>query len=574
MRTDWEGKLSSKKDFQELLLEIINPLLPYYSEGKAELILGVTATNYDQKAIRLEAFSRPLWGLVPFWAGGGSAPAFEEVYRKGLAEGTNPESKEYWGGFHAFDQRFVEMAAISYGLILAPEKVWEPLTEQEKDHLADWLYGINQYELPVCNWILFAVLVNIALKKRGRKYDVEKLEAYLKGTDTFYLGDGWYQDGDSGQKDYYVSFAIHFYSLFYAKVMEKEDPERSRLYKERAAQFGRQFIYWFDENGAALPFGRSLTYRFSQVSFFCACLMAGVEPFSAGVMKGLIVRHLCDWMKKPVFDRNGILTIGYGYPDLVMGERYNGPGSPYWALKTFAVLMLPDEHPFWSAEAEPIPQLTEQVALPYADMLIRRYENHTTAYVPGKYSPAGHGQTPAKYGKFAYDTRFAFNVAKSSYELHEAAPDSMLAFMVNGYVYVRRICEEFQVSETDVTSKWVPYEGIAVETVITPTGYGHCRKHIIESNKECEAYDCGFAVEIDVAGERLVQEDNTAWVENEYCECQVTAVQGEGKGEIIIADPNTNLLHPMTRIPAIRYQIHKGRNEIVTEVKAGYHRKL
>ena len=57
---------NSKKDFQDLLLEIINPLLPYYSEGKAELILGVTATNYDQKAIRLEAFSRPLWGLVPF----------------------------------------------------------------------------------------------------------------------------------------------------------------------------------------------------------------------------------------------------------------------------------------------------------------------------------------------------------------------------------------------------------------------------------------------------------------------------------------------------------------------------
>lgn len=573
MRTDWEGKLNSKKDFQDLLLEIINPLLPYYSEGKAELILGVTATNYDQKAIRLEAFSRPLWGLVPFWAGGGSAPAFEEVYRKGLAEGTDPESKEYWGGFHAFDQRFVEMAAISYGLILAPEKVWEPLTEKEKDHLAEWLYGINQYELPVCNWILFAVLVNVALKKRGRRYDAQKLETYLKGADTFYLGDGWYQDGDSGQKDYYVSFAIHFYSLFYAKVMEEEDAERSRLYKERAALFARQFIYWFDENGAALPYGRSLTYRFSQVSFFCACLMAGVEPFSAGVMKGLIVRHLCDWMKKPMFDRNGILTIGYGYPDLVMGERYNGPGSPYWALKTFAVLMLPDEHPFWSAETEPMPQLQEQLALPYADMLIRRYENHTTAYVPGKYSPAGHGQTPAKYGKFAYDTRFAFNVAKSACELHEAAPDSMLAFMVNGYVYVRRICEEFKVTETDVTSKWIPYEGISVKTVIVPTRHGHIRKHVIESDRECEACDCGFAVEIDTAGEKLVQEDRAARVENEYCECRVTAVQGEGKGEIIIADPNTNLLHPMTRIPAIRYQIHKGRNEIITEVRAGYHHK-
>ena len=90
MKTDWKGQLSSKKDFQELLLAILRPLLPYYSEKKAELVLGVTATNYDQKAIRLEAFSRPLWGLVPFWAGGGSAPEFEEIYRKGLAAGTDP----------------------------------------------------------------------------------------------------------------------------------------------------------------------------------------------------------------------------------------------------------------------------------------------------------------------------------------------------------------------------------------------------------------------------------------------------------------------------------------------------
>ena len=107
--------------------------------------------------------------------------------------------------------------------------------------------------------------------------------------------------------------------------MEKEDPVRSKLYKERAVLFAKQFIYWFDESGASLPYGRSLTYRFSQVNFFSACLMAEIEPFPLGVMKGLIVRHFCDWMKKPIFDRNDILTIGYGYPNLVMGERYIAP---------------------------------------------------------------------------------------------------------------------------------------------------------------------------------------------------------------------------------------------------------
>ena len=568
MKTDWENKLNGKEDFRKLLMEIVKPLLPYYSKGGAELILGVNATNYDQKAIRLEAFSRPLWGLVPFWAGGGESKEFEIIYQKGLAAGTDPDSEEYWGGFHAFDQRFVEMAAISYGLILAADKLWEPLKEQEKDHLAKWLYGINQYELPICNWILFAVLVNIALKKLGREYDREKLEKYLDGVDSFYLGDGWYQDGDSGQKDYYVSFAIHFYCLFYSLVMKKEDPVRCGKYLERAEQFGRQFIYWFDADGSALPFGRSLTYRFSQVSFFSACLMAGAAPFSTGVMKGLIVRHLCDWMKKPIFDRSDILTVGYGYPNLVMGERYNGPGSPYWALKTFAVLMLPDDHEFWHVEAGPLPELESQKALPYADMLIHRYGGHVAAFVPGKYSPAGHGQTPAKYGKFVYDTRFAFNVAKSSLEVHEAAPDSMLAFYIGGYVYVRRICEEFYISDKEVVSKWVPYEGITVETTITPTEEGHIRRHVIESNRSCTAYDCGFAVEIDVPGEELTAGESSAQVCNKDSRCTVSLIKGTGKGEIIIADPNTNLLHPMTRIPAICYEIDPGKNEIITEVRA------
>jgi hypothetical protein len=278
-------------------------------------------------------------------------------------------------------------------------------------------------------------------------------------------------------------------------------------------------------------------------------------------------------MRRPIFDRNDVLTIGYGYSNIIMGERYNSPGSPYWALKTFAILMLPDHHPFWTAEAEPMPELKEQMLLPQADMLIRRYLNHTTAYVPGKYSPFGHGQTPAKYSKFAYDTRFAFNVAKSTNEVHEAAPDSMLAFYINGYVYVRRICEKYQVSATEVTSEWIPYPGIKVETTIIPTKDGHLRKHIVSSEMDCTAYDCGFAVEIDVAGEKLTEVKNMAQVENEYSGCRVTSLSGVGKGTIIVADPNTNLLHPMTRIPAICYTIEKGQQEIITEVKVDYNRR-
>ena len=563
----YQKDLNTKQDFQRLMHEILDPLKPYYSEGGAQLHLGVTSTNYDEKAILMEAFSRPLWALVPCFAGGGRDDWFADTYRKGLAAGTDPDHREFWGKPGEYDQRFVEMAAMGYALFFARDVFWEPLSEKEKDNLAAYLYTINEHEIPCCNWQMFRVLVNVGLKKVGKRCSQEKLDEALSLTESFYLGDGWYRDGDSFQKDYYISFAIHFYSLVYAKVMEEEDPKRCRIFKERAMEFAKQFIYWFDEDGEGLPFGRSLTYRYAEVSFFSACLLAGIEPFPVPVMKGLIVRHLRYWMSLPIFDRDGVLTIGYAYPNLVMAEKYNGPGSAYWSMKTFAFLLLPDEHPFWSVEAAPFPALPDTCSMPKADMLVKRYPHHVTAYTPGVYSPNGHGQIVSKYGKFAYDTKFGFSVAKSAYELYENCPDSMLAFFVNGYVYVRRICEKSEIREKEVWSRWSPCPGITVETTVTPTENGHRRVHRIESSIECEAYDSGFSVAANLSDQFTRKEEGAvSRVENRRMYCEVRGEGGEGC--IITADPNTNILYSKTLLPAVKYQIKKGQQKIVTEVTA------
>ena len=39
--------------------------------------------------------------------------------------------------------------------------------------------------------------------------------------------------------------------------MEKEDPENSSIFKERAKEFAKTFVYWFDESGASLEIGGS-----------------------------------------------------------------------------------------------------------------------------------------------------------------------------------------------------------------------------------------------------------------------------------------------------------------------------
>lgn len=165
---------------------------------------------------------------------------------------------------------------------------------------------------------------------------------------------------------------------------------------------------------------------------------------------------------------------------------------------------------------------------------------------------------------------------------HENAPDNMLAFWIDGYVYVRRICEESKITENGVWSKWSPYPGITVETTITPDAGGHTRVHKITSEIDCVAYDCGFAVsrgDFEEVGFAEKVDGISAQASNEFCSCTVSAVLDENAqpneltekppvGHMITADPNTNLLYTKTKIPAVKYHIRKGPQEIVTRVDA------
>lgn len=556
--------LQTKADFAALMHRFLDPLKPLYSAGGARLHLGDTGVTYDRNAIELEAFSRPLWALVPFWAGGGSDPEFEQLYRRGLASGTDPKNPEYWGTTGEYDQCYVEMAAIACGLLTVPEKLWTPLTASQQQHLADWLSQINQHTIPDCNWQFFRILVNLALQRVGMPYSPELLEDGLCKIDSYYSGDGWSTDGASVQKDYYIPWAIQYYGLLYSKFAADTDPQRAVLYRQRAELFAQQFVYWFDQNGSALPFGRSLSYRFAQNSFWAACIWAGLEPLPLPVMKGLIVRNFQWWLGQKIFDRDGILTIGYCYPQMYMAERYNAPGSPYWGMKSFLLLALPEEHPFWSAEAAPLPALDKLKPMPYANMLVQRRHGRVTAYAAGVNEGHGHGQFPEKYAKFAYDTRFGFCASRSREVLHQAAPDSMLAFVIDDNVFVRKVSKSWKIEKGQVWSQWSPFPGIEVTTTITPTANGHRRRHQIHSQWACEAYDCGFAIPNFAPGYTEMVDDTAAEAQCTGMRCRVQGAGGQGV--VIGCDPNTSLYHPNVHLPAVRYAIPAGDILLETEV--------
>lgn len=569
MRKFTESDFCTKQAAQQALLDVLDPLKSFYSESCARLYVGVTSTHYENDTIPMEAFARPLWGLVPFWAGGGRDERFEEIYRKGLAAGTDPEHPDYWHTCRDYDQKFCEMAAIAFGMLFCPDKVWDPLSDREKDNLTEWLWEINRHECCACNWQFFSIMTNVALYKAGRPYDKKRLEEGLECIDAYYDAGGWYNDGNGGDKDYYNPFVMVTYGMVYARFMEKEDPERCRRFRERALAFGKGYIYWFSEDGSSFAYGRSMTYRFAQIAYFSVCAMCGVEVFPLPVLKGLIVRHLVHWLNLPVWDNADILTIGYAYPNLQMSESYNAPGSPYWAMKAFMFLALPDGHPFWEAECAPLPELDAKKYLEHAGMVIQRGKENVISLIPGRLQADGHSHTVEKYSKFAYSSKFGFSIMRSNVTLAECAPDSMLAFEAYGYFFVKDVIEpEFNVSEERLSFSWSPIRGIHVDTVIEPTETGHVRTHRITSDIACTAYDCGFALSTDDRKpfERYEQGEESS-VENGDGYCKVRSLEGSGKGRVLIPDPNTNLMHPKTSIPMAVYQIRPGTQTIRTEIR-------
>jgi hypothetical protein len=68
--------------------------------------------------------------------------------------------------------------------------------------------------------------------------------------------------------------------------------------------------------GAAIPFGRSMTYRFAFAAFWSAAAIANVtlpSPLDRpGHVKGMLLRHLRWWSRKvDIFNVDGTLNIGF-----------------------------------------------------------------------------------------------------------------------------------------------------------------------------------------------------------------------------------------------------------------------
>lgn len=566
---------------------LLEPLIPHFLEGNTKIILPINSgAHFDETAAGLEGYARPLWVVAALLAArqnseaqSSSSNSLLQFWIQGLQNGVDPTHKGYWGAIGDWDQRMVEAEILSFALLAAPDAFYAPLSNEAKGNLAQWLKGLNGKVMPENNWRFFRVMSNLALIKvcgEDRQVYWPLMEQDLQTLEAFYLTDGWSSDGvwrpftvgysseGAGENaargrhaDYYSgSFAIQFSQLLYSKFASDLDPERCKSFTKRAKQFIQTFWSYFDTDGAsniprelsmanqayqgsAIPFGRSLCYRFAMGGFYAAFAYAGLcddsDDFASnGAVKGMLLRHLRWWAmnSSSTFWPDGTLNIGYLYPNMYMSESYNSPQSPYWALKSLIVVALSSEDPFWKANELRHPlqsSLTSNNSVvtgikevkPARQIICNHKRGaHHFLLSSGQFCVWPMKATQAKYAKFAYSSAFGFSVPTGSL-LAQTAPDSTLALSkddeeswavrwvsTGDTQFVPLVVVGLDYTVTALVNRWKPWSSanVGVDTTIIPPcdkwPDWHVRVHRIrrtDSNPvTCSSFvavEGGFAIE-------------------------------------------------------------------------------
>jgi len=559
--------LKTRADMIRAVNDLFNPLLPFFSDGNARVRLDGAGAHFDRAAADLEGFARPLWGLAPLGAG---KSAFDNWHRfaEGLANGCDPSHPEYWGTVNARDQRMVELAALGFALALVPDKIWEPLDKRARDNIIAYFKHVRQFDYADNNWKFFRIFVDIALDRLGADFDRSLTKQYLEELEGFYIGDGWYRDGNIRRIDHYIPFAMHFYGLIYSKLV---DDDYAKRYRERAVLFAKDFRHWFAPDGATIPFGRSLTYRFACAGFWSALAFADLEALPWGEVKHLCLEHLRWWRDKPIASHDGVLSIGFGYPNLLMSESYNSAGSPYWAFKAFLPLAIAEDHPFWTAEEKVPEQAPEVVPQRHPGMVVMRAGNDVVALSSGQENLQMRFGTE-KYAKFAYSARYGFSVEADERAFALGAFDSALAFSDDGLHYrVRETNEEAKIAGNILYSRWSAFKDVKVETWLVPSAPWHIRVHRITTPRPLQTAEGGFAIaKRDLDADTLSAAEGSAHAIGKVDFTGIVDLGSSIKrnGLVQKALPNTNLIVSKTLVPQLRGEIPAGETVLVTAVLA------
>ena len=400
---------------------LLAPLQALMLPDAADIPLQGSASNHGPAADRLESFARPCLLAAHWLAASGrehkklSTTFFSNWFRQGLVNGTNPARAHYWGSCSNQHQHVVEMAALVLALEIAKADLWDPLTTTEKAQVAAWFASIRGCALHRNNHLFFGVLPLCFLEKHGFGEPMDRIciDRWLDILESMSLGGGWFIDGSNESLDHYNAFAFHYYSIWWAKLYGARDSARVSRWHQWTREFLPDYVHFFAASGEPVAFGRSLTYRFATSAPFALAEKCGLSALPPGLSRRVSMQCLRFFFEQDILQSQGALSIGWTDDFPAISEPYSCAGSPYWAAKGFAALLLPPESPFWTDQEIPLPAERGDFShpLPQVGLLLRGDGGAVELINAGTAIGGANEHFGAyKWGKLSYRTACGFEV--------------------------------------------------------------------------------------------------------------------------------------------------------------------
>lgn len=324
----------------------------------------------DKRVAYLEAFGRLAAGIAP-WLALTSGDAREEAARSRLREqvlssyahSVDPNSPDYllW---RAEGQPLVDSAYFTNALLRAPKVLWDPLDAGTKQRIVAEIKGLRRVSPPYTNWLLFAAMNEAFLLSIGEDWDPMRVDLAIRKINEWYVGDGWYADGEHFHFDYYGSYVIHpmlveileVLVATQAKFNKLDAPALLQQAVGRMQRYGECLERMIGPEGAYPPIGRSLTYR--TAVFQPLALLALHKKLPSSLPEGqvraatLAAQRLI-FSAPTNFNEQGYLTIGFAGHQPSLGDWYSNAGSMYIAASSLLALGLPSDDSYWTVPAQP-----------------------------------------------------------------------------------------------------------------------------------------------------------------------------------------------------------------------------
>ena len=340
-----------------------------------------------------------------------------ERYARGLAAGVRPGGPEAWPPLEDLSQSLVEAASVAIALHETRTWLWDALPAGVQADVVRYLADFLHCDTHPNNWVMFRVVVLTFLESVGGPTDRAGVDAALDRMDGWYLGQGWYTDGDrSGGRrfDHYNGWAMHFYPLLWSRMVGPDRaPERAAAYAERVGPYLHDLAHLVGADGSPVQQGRSMTYRAAVVAPVWAAELVGAGSLEPGLARRLCSGVLRSFVDAGVLD-GGTLPLGWHAEHLPMVQPYSGPASPYWMSKAFAGLLLPPDHPAWTDVEADLPvergDFARPVAVPgwlaqgtRADGVVRLLD-HSAARPLAEREPGASWPDDPYYARLAYSS--------------------------------------------------------------------------------------------------------------------------------------------------------------------------